>query len=382
MADARYSSALAQDPSASFNASGPPILDTSYRLGLSLVLGTVLVSAGLCLAAALRPSPAPSRAGHDLSDNPFLLGDFQLTERSGQTISEADLAGRAWVASFVFTHCPLSCPRITGVMKGLQAKLADTSVQLVSISVDPEHDTPAVLTDYAKTFGADPDRWWFLTGSKATVKSLVVDRFKLGMEEAGPADQAAGAEAIAHSDRLALVAPGNKVIGYFETTSREALDALVARAKELAPAPIQGPAWARKLPAVNASLNATSGVLLVLGWALIRRGRVRAHATCMACCVAVSALFLISYLVYHYQIGGGVPFRGVGPIRFLYFTILISHVVLAAVIVPLIALTLTRALRHQFDRHARIAKVTFPLWLYVSVTGVIIYLMLYQLPQS
>lgn len=358
-------------------------MDASYRLGLSVLLGTVIASAGLCLAASLRTaSPATAPAGHDLSAHPFELGQFQLTERSGKTITEADLAGRVWVASFIFTHCPLSCPRITGVMKQLQEKFAGTSVQLVSLSVDPERDTPEVLTGYAKTFNADPDRWWFLTGPPAEMKSLVVDRFKLGLAEASPDEQAAGAEAISHSDRLALVAPGNKVIGYFDTTSRATLDALTAKAKELAPSPPKGPAWARQLPAVNASLNATSGVLLLLGWTLVRRGRVQAHAVCMSCCVVVSTLFLICYLVYHYEIGGGVPFRGVGPLRTIYFTILLSHVVLAAVIVPLITITLIRALRRQFDRHARIAKVTFPLWLYVSITGVIIYLMLYQFPQG
>ncbi len=96
--------------------------------------------------------------------------------------------------------------------------------------------------------------------------------------------------------------------------------------------------------------------------------------------VVVSALFLGCYLVYHFEVRGSVPFRGVGPIRLVYFTILISHVVLAVAIVPLVALTLIRALRRQFHRHARIAKVTFPVWLYVSITGVVIYLMLYQLP--
>lgn len=363
---------------------GPPTVDVSYRLGLSVLLGTVIAAAGLCLAASFRTASTPpgARAGHDLGDQPFELGPFQLTERSGKTITEADLAGRVWVASFIFTHCPLSCPRITGVMKGLQEKLADTPVQLVSLSVDPERDTPEVLDGYAKTFKADPDRWWFLTGPKAEVKSLIVDRFKLGLADASPEEQQAGAEAIAHSDRLALVAPGNKVVGFFDTTSRETLDALLAKAKALAPAPPKGPAWARQLPAVNASLNAVAGVLLVLGWTLIRRGRVQAHAVCMSCCVVVSSLFLVCYLVYHYEIGGGVPFKGVGWLRAVYFTILLSHVVLAAAIVPLIALTLFRAYHRQFERHARIAKVTFPLWLYVSITGVIIYLMLYQLPQG
>ncbi|MHC5541992.1 DUF420 domain-containing protein, partial [Singulisphaera rosea] len=140
------------------------------------------------------------------------------------------------------------------------------------------------------------------------------------------------------------------------------------------------PPWVRQLPAVNATLNAAAAILLVLGWTLIRLGRIRGHVICMVSGVAVSGLFLGCYLVYHFQIQGGVPFRGTGPIRLLYFTILISHILLAVAIVPLVALTLTRALRRQFDRHARIAKLTFPIWLYVSITGVVIYVMLYQLP--
>ncbi len=99
----------------------------------------------------------------------------------------------------------------------------------------------------------------------------------------------------------------------------------------------------------------------------------------MATTVAVSAVFLACYLVYHAKIGGGVPFQGVGVLRWAYFTILISHVVLAAAALPLILLTISRAIRRRFDRHARIARITFPVWLYVSITGVVVYLMLYQL---
>ena len=135
------------------------------------------------------------------------------------------------------------------------------------------------------------------------------------------------------------------------------------------------------LPHVNALLNATSGLLLVVGFYFIMRRRVRAHLTCMTAALAVSALFLVSYLVYHYN-HGSTRFTGQGAVRPLYFIILISHTVLAALIVPLIALTLRRAWRGEFGRHMRIARWTFPLWLYVSVTGVIVYLMLYQLYPS
>ena len=132
------------------------------------------------------------------------------------------------------------------------------------------------------------------------------------------------------------------------------------------------------LPALNASLNAISGVLLVLGHALIRRGRIALHRACMLAAFVTSTLFLISYLVYHANVGSR-PFPGHGLMRPLYFSILISHVSLAASILPLALITLSRGLRGDYDRHVRIARWTYPIWLYVSVTGVVIYLMLYQL---
>ena len=132
------------------------------------------------------------------------------------------------------------------------------------------------------------------------------------------------------------------------------------------------------LPALNATLNATSAVLLTTGWILIRRGRIAQHRAVMIAAVCTSALFLISYLVYHAQVGS-VRFTKQGPIRAVYFTILLTHTVLAAAIVPLVLVTLTRGLRARYERHRRIARWTMPLWLYVSVTGVIVYLMLYQM---
>jgi uncharacterized membrane protein YozB (DUF420 family) len=133
----------------------------------------------------------------------------------------------------------------------------------------------------------------------------------------------------------------------------------------------------RDLPTLNAALNATSAVLLVAGWLLIRRGRREAHRRAMLAAVACSGLFLVSYLVYHAQVGS-VRFQGQGTIRTVYFAILLTHTVLAAAILPLVLVTLVRALQQRFDRHRRIARVTFPLWLYVSVTGVVIYVMLYR----
>ena len=132
------------------------------------------------------------------------------------------------------------------------------------------------------------------------------------------------------------------------------------------------------LPALNATLNATSAVLLTTGWILIRRGRIAQHRAVMIAAVCTSILFLISYLIYHAQVGS-VRFTKQGPIRAVYFTILLTHTVLAVAIVPMVLVTLTRGLRARYERHRRIARWTMPIWLYVSVTGVIVYLMLYQM---
>jgi uncharacterized membrane protein YozB (DUF420 family) len=132
------------------------------------------------------------------------------------------------------------------------------------------------------------------------------------------------------------------------------------------------------LPHLNALLNATSGALLLAGFYFIRRGRAAAHRRCMTSAVFVSVAFLVSYLAYHAE-HGSTRFAGQGPVRPVYFTILLTHTVLAAVIVPLVAVTFSRARRGDFARHRRVARWTFPLWLYVSVTGVVVYLMLYQL---
>jgi len=131
------------------------------------------------------------------------------------------------------------------------------------------------------------------------------------------------------------------------------------------------------LPALNAALNATCAALLVVGWIAIRRRRIGVHRACMLAACVASALFLVSYVVYH-ALAGSRPFGGQGWIRVVYFPILVSHVVLAAVMVPFVLTTVYRALSGRFDRHVPIARRTLPVWLYVSVTGVLVYLLLYH----
>jgi uncharacterized membrane protein YozB (DUF420 family) len=131
-------------------------------------------------------------------------------------------------------------------------------------------------------------------------------------------------------------------------------------------------------PVINATLNGTSAVLIATGRVLIRRGRVMAHRACMIAAVICSTGFLGSYLWYHAHVGS-VRFQGQGVVRPVYFAILTSHTLLAAVVVPLVIITLRRGLRARFDRHRAIARWTYPIWLYVSITGVVIYVMLYHL---
>ena len=132
------------------------------------------------------------------------------------------------------------------------------------------------------------------------------------------------------------------------------------------------------LPHLNAGLNALSFLLLLAGFYFIRRGRVSAHRTAMVAALSVSGLFLVSYVVYHYNYGS-VRFTGQGAVRTFYFAVLVTHVILAAAIVPLVVMTVRRAFRADYLRHRRVARWTYPLWLYVSVTGVVVYLMLYRL---
>jgi uncharacterized membrane protein YozB (DUF420 family) len=134
----------------------------------------------------------------------------------------------------------------------------------------------------------------------------------------------------------------------------------------------------RDLPTLNAVLNATSALLLLVGWWLVRRGRREAHRRAMLAALGTSSLFLLSYLVYHFEVGS-VRFTGVGAARTVYFAVLLSHTVLAVAIVPLVLVTLARALRGSFDAHRTVARYTLPLWIYVSATGVVVYWMLYRL---
>jgi protein SCO1 len=154
------------------------------------------------------------------------VSDFQLTTQAGKTLSRDDLKSKVWVADFIFTRCTGPCRQITGSMASLQEQLVgQKDVYLVSFSVDPEHDTPAVLAEYAKQFSADPERWFFLSGDRAKMYEMIEKGFKLGVAQNEGTARTPGNE-VMHSTRLALVDKQGKIRGYFDGTDENSIKEL------------------------------------------------------------------------------------------------------------------------------------------------------------
>ncbi|HJT78167.1 MAG TPA: DUF420 domain-containing protein, partial [Gemmataceae bacterium] len=308
---------------------------------------------------------------------------------SGRTVTRHDLEGKVWVASFIFTRCRSTCPQISATLLRLQAQLAKEharDVLLVSFSVDPQHDTPAVLRAFAEQHQADPNRWLFLTGDRDKMYDLIQKGFHLGVQEAEGAEKKPGFEYI-HSTRLALVDQKGIIRGYFDgrlvDDEGQPADDL-PRLRQRIDALRGGPGVS--LPAVNAFLNTTCTVLLVLGFLAIRRRQIVVHKTCMLAALAVSALFLASYLYYHLVVrhGQATYFAEKWPqapdwVRYLYYVVLSSHTLLAMAAAPLALVTAFLGLSNRLRGHVRVARWALPIWLYVSVTGVVVYWMLYRL---
>ena len=181
---------------------------------------TVLPLAFLLLAAGCAPKPATPEYGS--------VPDFTLTERNNRKVSRQDLAGKVWVADFIFTHCAGVCPVMSSNMRKLQDRLP-AEIHLVSFSVDPGNDTPEVLTEYANRYGADRDRWLFLTGDPEVLQKLSINGFKLALDTTNGTE----AEPITHSSRYALVDKEGRIRGYYGTEEPDALDRLVEDAKKL-----------------------------------------------------------------------------------------------------------------------------------------------------
>jgi uncharacterized membrane protein YozB (DUF420 family) len=311
------------------------------------VAGVVALAIGLLLRRS-DPSRAP---------------DFTLVERSGRPISRHDLIGEVWVADFVFTNCPGACPAMMSRMYELQKRVPEA--RYLSITSDPERDTPAAMARYFEVNlpGIVADRWHFATaGSFESTKRLSEEGFKLSLPDPS-----------GHSLKFVLVDRVGRVRGTFDHADAGEMVRLEMELRRLL---AERTIPLKSLPAANAVLNGASAVLLASGFLLIRSKRVGAHRACMLAALAASALFLACYLVSHYYVGS-VKYPRTDWTRPLYFAILISHSALAALIVPLAGITLTRAFQERFDRHRAIARWTLPLWLYVSVTGVVLYFMLY-----
>jgi protein SCO1/2/putative membrane protein len=300
--------------------------------------------------------------------------DFTLKDCNDRTVRRDDLKGRVWVAHFFFTECAAGCSQTTDNMARLQKELAGCpDVVLVSFTVNPTKDTPDRLREYADQRGADPNRWWFLTGDESVMHRLIQDGFKQGVQKT--TNPKPGFDVI-HSFSIVLVDQAGKIRGWVDGKDESEVIRLGRRARLMAQ-PVS-------LPAINAALNASCAVLLVAGFLAIRRRRVTLHIVCMLTALGLSALFLACYLYYHFVILDGKPtgFRGEGFIRPVYFAILLSHTILAAVVTPLALVTVTLGLRGRLARHTALGRWTLPLWLYVSVTGVVVYWMLYHLYPS
>lgn len=375
----------------------------------------------LCVApvrAEAQDAPPTTSARPSLWD-PAGIQDFSLTDRTEETVTRQTLLGKEWVAGFIFTRCKGPCPAVVGQMKILQEQ---TGVTLVTFSVQPEVDTPEVLKNFSTTYVPDakPDasgkvpHWYWLTGDRAQIYNLIGKSFRM------PVAATQGPEGfdVIHSNNLMHVDEEGRVLGKYNALEpaemallRRILQGKAPRGKMVAniPAASEGetvavegaeaagltmtrpaeeppeetvntaPDWVMSLPALNASLNGLATLLLLAGYVMIKKGRVQAHKTLMLSSFATSMVFLGSYLTYHFFVLSK-KFPGTGLIRPIYFLILISHIILAAAVPILASMTIYRALRGDWARHRSIARITFPIWVYVSITGVIIYLMLYHWP--
>ncbi len=158
---------------------------------------------------------------------------FELTDQNGKTVKSDNLKGKVWIADFIFTRCQTQCPLMSRQVAVLAQKLPDPNIKFVSFSVDPEHDTPKVLSAYAKEYGAKKGKWYFLTGDKTIIWNLASDGFRLGVDSASPEDLKEGAQPILHSSRFVLVDREGNIRGFFDSAEPEKLNELIQAAQQL-----------------------------------------------------------------------------------------------------------------------------------------------------
>ena len=362
------------------------------------------------------------------------LPDFELSECMGGTVSRESLRGKRWLANFVFTRCAGPCPTMTRDMSELHRRVAKNNpdFRFVTLTVDPDYDTAEVLKKYADLFLADHDRWKFVTGDEEPLYDLIRRGFVQVVIPEIPEKRIPGFE-IAHSNRAVLVNEDCIPVATFLMNVPEdvvKLRRIIERKAEF-PEPGPGlaeslaagenpsiqlnlipvgdagpsdpsdpsdpaesrniridqtvPAWVSRMPSINALLNSVCTVLLIAGFVAIRNRRRTIHRNLMIAAFLVSVVFLGCYLTYHealYRFTGlrGRAFIGSELATRTYWSILIPHVILAAV-VPILALRVFwLAWRERWADHRRLARITLPVWLFVSITGVVIYAMLYHWP--
>lgn len=296
---------------------------------------------------------------------------FTLTDGEGKVFQPADLSGKVWIAHFFYRSCTEGCAMTTASMQELQRVFrGKTDVALVSINLDPDNDTP-LLKQHAEMLGADPEQWRFLTGKADDIYQIVQSSF---FQSAAPTGSKDPGKAVLHTFNLILVDRTGIMRGYVNGKDPEAIGPMIERIRSLA-------RERYVLPAVNAGLNGFCAVLLISGYLCIRRRLESAHKSLMLAALAVSAIFLTSYLYYHFAVLEGRPtrFSGQGLVRPVYFAILLSHTVLAALVAPLALFVAYQGLRDNRPRHVKLARWTLPIWLYVSLTGVLVYWLLYHI---
>lgn len=418
------------------------------------------------------PKPTVEMTIPDGWEPPQVEG-FTLVNQNGEQVTAETLAGRQYVIGYIFTRCQYHCPDLLRRMRDVREQLGDFDGRLVTVTVDPEYDTPEKMAKHAEIYAFDvpTDNWQFLTGEPEELLKIIRFGSQQLPSEPPTIEDSIGPE-VAHSLSLMHVGADGQLKGAYDYRSEDdvrqlrrvlrgdaetsEMNAIRPPLKEMVPVeggtpsretdpqptgdatgavsdqntPIDGiaaiwpvafqpvraesgekdnaagldvgqrlvagrtddplaglPAWARKLPAVNAGLNAVATLLLVAGFAAIKSNNAHRHRNLMVAAVFVSAAFLASYLTYHWALGAyttshGRPFTGTGWARPLYYSILITHVLLAIAVPVLVAIALWRAYTKQWQAHKRITRWTYPIWLYVSVTGVVIYGMLYHWPQA
>ncbi|HSI33903.1 MAG TPA: DUF420 domain-containing protein [Tepidisphaeraceae bacterium] len=331
------------------------------RSTLLALVPLLLLATAAGAAPINKPGDPPSFAATAHDDRPF-TGD--------------DLKGKITVFYFFFTNCGGPCPMMTQRMVSLARKAPGDDLQFVGISVDPERDTPAVLRQYASQMNATDPRIRFLTAPSNAAVQQVGQQMAVAVGEAK-----AGQQDIMHSQRFLIFDRQGRMRATAHPMESTGIDEAIADIAFLRSEKPKHP-LIDVLPPVNASLNALAAILMCIGLGLALSGRYTAHAWLMCLALLASTVFLACYLTLHYlkaQSGAGLTKFPEHSARPVYMGILLSHTILAIVVLPMIITTVIFAWKRKWAAHRKLAKPTFWIWLYVSVTGVVVYWMLYQL---